>query len=211
MNCAIHANAEATGFCRNCGRALCPACTREVQGMLYCESCLAGMVSQPQAPPAPSASVPPRAEASPGLAFVLGLCFPGLGAVYNGQYEKALIHLVVFVAIILGLSSGAGAAASTALGILLAGFILYMAFDAHRVARARQASGAAGRPVSEPFAALDHGRIAGPVILILLGLLFLFDQFGWISFARVTQLWPVILIALGVWMLHRRFSGPPER
>jgi len=205
MNCAIHANAEATGFCRNCGRALCQACTREVQGVLYCESCLAGMVSHQQAEPAPSTSVSPRAGGSPGLAFLLGF-FPGLGAVYNGQYEKALIHLVVFVAFIVALSSGVSAPAAAALGILLGGFVLYMAFDAHRVARARQAAGLADQPAAEPFAALDHSKLAGPILLIFLGVLFLFNQFGWLSISRVFEFWPVILIALGLWMLRRRFQ-----
>ena len=40
MNCAVHSNVEATGFCRNCGKALCPECTRDVGGALYCEPCL---------------------------------------------------------------------------------------------------------------------------------------------------------------------------
>jgi hypothetical protein len=37
MTCAVHADREATGYCRNCGKALCPECTREVRGALYCE------------------------------------------------------------------------------------------------------------------------------------------------------------------------------
>ena len=31
---------------------------------------------------------------SPGLAFVLGL-IPGVGAIYNGQYVKGLVHVIV--------------------------------------------------------------------------------------------------------------------
>ena len=44
MNCAVHTDVPATGFCRNCGKALCPQCTREVRGALYCEDCLAGLL-----------------------------------------------------------------------------------------------------------------------------------------------------------------------
>ena len=55
MNCAVHSDVEATGFCRNCGKALCPACTREVRGALYCENCLAGMLSGGSPPPPRSA------------------------------------------------------------------------------------------------------------------------------------------------------------
>ena len=32
---------------------------------------------------------------SPGFAFVLGL-IPGVGAIYNGQYLKGLVHAIIF-------------------------------------------------------------------------------------------------------------------
>ena len=52
MKCAVHPEVDATGYCRNCGKALCTACSREVRGMIYCEACLADMVTRPQALPA---------------------------------------------------------------------------------------------------------------------------------------------------------------
>jgi Domain of unknown function (DUF5668)/B-box zinc finger len=205
MNCALHTDVEATGFCRNCGRALCPSCTREVQGVFYCETCLAGMVSrQPVAAPgAPGAQA--NAGPNPGLAFILGFV-PGLGAVYNGEYNKALIHVVVFITLIVGLSSGAGAGASVALSLTLTAFIIYMAIDAHRVARARLTAGLSGAPAAAPetFNVWGQNMPVGPILLILLGVLFLLDQFGWLSVSRIFDFWPVILIALGVWMLRKR-------
>jgi Domain of unknown function (DUF5668)/B-box zinc finger len=42
---------------------------------------------------------------SPGLAFFLGF-IPGVGAIYNGQYAKGLVHAVVFGLFISLLSSG---------------------------------------------------------------------------------------------------------
>ncbi|MBS1840144.1 MAG: hypothetical protein JST77_04785, partial [Acidobacteria bacterium] len=132
MKCAVHPEVDATGFCRNCGKALCATCARPVREVLYCENCLAagmGMgappppaqpVSDPYSQPAytqpgfvpPAAPVPTSAVPPPrpsgAIAFVLGL-FPGLGAVYNGEYNKALIHLVIFVALIVGLVSAADA------------------------------------------------------------------------------------------------------
>jgi len=46
MNCAVHMEAEAAGYCRNCGKALCTQCTREIRGAMYCEPCLSAMVAQ---------------------------------------------------------------------------------------------------------------------------------------------------------------------
>src|SRR3979490_946131 len=133
MKCAVHSDVDAVGYCRNCGKAMCSTCVRPVRDVLYCEDCLATVVGIPGAAPAASsnpgapamAGVPPpaapeRRVGSPGVAFFLGL-FPGLGAVYNGEYNKALIHIVVFAAIIVGLSSDPGDGGALTLSLLLAG------------------------------------------------------------------------------------------
>ena len=41
MNCANHPDVEKVAFCRTCGKPLCANCTRSVNGVIYCESCLA--------------------------------------------------------------------------------------------------------------------------------------------------------------------------
>ena len=41
MNCATHEDTAAVAFCRSCGKPLCGQCTRDVRGVVYCESCLA--------------------------------------------------------------------------------------------------------------------------------------------------------------------------
>ena len=104
MKCAVHPDIDAIGFCRNCGKALCPQCAREVRGALYCEQCLAtlaplGPAAQFVAPGAPPAYrypvvVEPQGP-NPGTACALGF-IPGLGAVYNGEYVKGLIHVIIF-------------------------------------------------------------------------------------------------------------------
>ncbi|MGH9592155.1 MAG: B-box zinc finger protein, partial [Bryobacteraceae bacterium] len=127
MKCAVHNEVDATGYCRNCGKALCPACTREVRGMLYCESCLADLLSRPQ---------PTQGGGNPALATLLGFV-PGLGAVYNAQYMKALVHVLVFAAFVGFLSGGHPDWMYPVGGILLSAFIVYMAIDANRSAKAR--------------------------------------------------------------------------
>ncbi|MGC1200677.1 MAG: B-box zinc finger protein [Candidatus Acidiferrales bacterium] len=145
MNCAVHTDQQATGYCRQCGKPLCPQCTREVRGALYCEDCLGRMLSGEQAPgtqipgalpgPAPLKIEPMHPSAA--VAVLLGF-IPGLGAVYNGEYVKALIHVLVFGGLIAALSSDLPGAAYYALfGIALACFYFYMPIDAYRVAKAR--------------------------------------------------------------------------
>jgi len=50
--------------------------------------CLASLISHP-------AIVGAKSGANPGLAAAIGI-IPGLGAVYNAQYMKALIHVLRF-------------------------------------------------------------------------------------------------------------------
>ena len=152
------------------------------------------------------APIPPpvRPGASPTIAFVLGF-FPGLGAIYNGEYNKALIHIVVFAAMIVGLSSDLGGGADTALGLLLAGFIFYMAFDAMRTAKAKQL----GEVSVDPLESWSKERPIGPIILIGIGVLFLLNNFSWFPFYRVERFWPLILIVVGVLMFRNRIGRRP--
>jgi len=228
MKCAVHTDVDAIGYCRNCGKALCSTCARPIRDVYYCEDCLAGAVGIPAPPPAgnptpytdapsPYGSVPPpvagpippvpprpRTAGSPAVAFLLGL-FPGLGAVYNGEYNKALIHIVVFAAMIVGLSSDLGAGADTALGLLLSGFIFYMAFDAMRTSKAK----ALGETSVDPLETWSKDRPIGPIILIGLGVLFLLNNFSWFPFYKIERFWPLILIAVGVLMFRNRLGRRP--
>src|SRR5277367_4273815 len=210
MKCAVHPDVDAVAYCRNCGKPLCSVCARPVRDVIYCEDCLAATLGLPSPPPptaaVPGISPEPAAFSSgtaqtypplppgaagipaaakvphatnPGVAFVLGL-FPGLGAVYNGEYNKALIHIVVFAAMIVGLNSDIGDGATTALGFLLAGFVFYMAFDAMRTARARLD----GAPTPDPLESWSKNRPIGPMILIALGAFFLLKNFGFFDFFR---------------------------
>lgn len=217
MNCGVHQDMEATGYCGNCGKAMCAACARPVRDALYCEDCLAkrmGVSAAPSTIPTPagnvpstdySAAQPPAAKYStshPGVAFALGFV-PGLGAIYNGEYNKAIIHIVIFGAIIMGLSSDIGGGLDALLGIGLAGFVFYMAIDSMRVAKARQT----GEAVPDPFQSWGSQRPIGPMILIGVGALFLLNNFGIFEMFHLRRVfWPLLLIGVGVLMLRNRMS-----
>jgi hypothetical protein len=193
MNCAVHSEVPAVGFCRNCGKAMCETCRRDVRGILYCEDCLASTVAAPQAA-ATAASGP-----SPALAAVLGV-IPGLGAVYNGEYLKALIHVLVFGTIIAMLER------SSAEGFfvpLLIAFIFYMPIEAYRTAKARLE----GRPVTSLFGDAG-GQPIGAYVLIGLGVLFLLEQSGLQIFEVIGRfVGPALLIGLGLYLIRRQTGG----
>jgi hypothetical protein len=78
-----------------------------------------------------------------------------------------------------------------------------MAVDAYRVAKARYN----GAPVAEPAPA---GRLPiGALVLVGLGILALLGNFGLIRGEVIDRGWPLILIAIGVWLLVKRGYGRP--
>src|SRR5579863_7997459 len=160
MNCATHNDTAAVAFCRTCGKPLCANCTRDVRGVVYCEPCLAARLEgttpaaqfvPPQAvyPPVGS-SAPATRQAQPGsgpnptVAGILAGFFPfGVGAVYTGQYAKGLGHLLVFLLLVVGVSSDLPWYVVMVLGISLGFFYVYQIIDSVRSARAIQL----GQPV----------------------------------------------------------------
>jgi hypothetical protein len=222
MNCAVHTETTATAYCRTCGKPMCPACAHYVRGVVYCEDCIATRLgdSAPAAAAANPASAPipvvVTSGPNPGLAGVLAGLFPfGVGQVYTGQYAKGLAHLLIFSALIWGVSSANGY--EPFFGIAIAGFYLYQIMDAVRSARAIQMGQAPPDPfgLAKTFTTGDKAPEVrqvpiGAVILIGLGVLFLFDTMGVFPLHWVGRMWPVILIVLGVWMFMKRMNpqGP---
>jgi TM2 domain-containing membrane protein YozV len=143
---------------------------------------------------------------SPGFAFLLGL-IPGVGAIYNGQYLKGLAHAVIFGLIVSLASATDGTAGQPMLVTLAVCFYAYMAFEAFHTAKKRQA----GLPVEEWSSLIAPNRYMtrapiGPVLLIVLGVLFLLDTLQVIEFRQLARFWPVLLIIAGGVMLFNRLS-----
>src|SRR5689334_5552614 len=99
MNCANHPDAPAAAYCRTCGKPLCSVCARDIRGVVYCEECLASHISGTMPPPGAAGVAPgvepPRGTPSPVLAAILGF-IPGVGAMYNGEFAKGFVHVLIF-------------------------------------------------------------------------------------------------------------------
>ena len=219
MKCAVHSDVDAVGYCRNCGKAMCSTCVRPVRDVLYCEECLATIVGIPAPPPAvaappagspyqmPASSLPPtspsQSRSSPVLAFFLGF-LPGMGAFYNEQYGKGMIHLAIFLVLfITGIDGSMSGGAEAALWICVAGLWVYMPIEAYRTAKARQT----GETVSDPLDSFTKERPIGPILLIGAGVLLLLHNFDWFPWYRISQFfWPAVLIGAGVLMMRNRLD-----
>src|SRR5271155_3601904 len=115
-----HIPPKVVGYCRACGKGLDETSVRTSHGTIYCEEHIPPMTidnpqtvppvaggagissaaspyanpyTAPHAPPLDPGGVP-HPEVSPGLAFLLGI-IPGVGAIYNRQYAKGIVHVVI--------------------------------------------------------------------------------------------------------------------
>jgi hypothetical protein len=154
-----------------------------------------------------STAPPPMPEVgvSPGLAFLLGI-IPGVGAIYNGQYGKGLMHVVIFGLIISILDNGASNGFEPLMALLLAGFCCYMPFEAYHTAVRRQ-RGLAADEFSSLFPVHGSQFPVAPIVLIALGVIFLLNNLALLDLGRLLRYWPVLLIAMGAYMLMARMSG----
>lgn len=207
MKCAVHPEVDATGYCRNCGKPVCAECAREVRGAIYDENCLAAMLAGPQvgavpiAPGVPGAPFQPVVRDSrPGTALALGF-IPGLGAVYNGEYVKAIIHVLIFAGMIAALSSDLPAGMDAFMGIALGCFYFYMPIEAYRVAKAR----VEGQPEPASLVSSGPGKLPiGAMVLIGIGALLLANNFNLLEGDWFRKSWPAALVVLGIFILIDR-------
>jgi cell wall-active antibiotic response 4TMS protein YvqF/B-box zinc finger protein len=236
MNCAVHPQTQAVAYCRTCGKALCEDCKRDVMGAIYCEPCIAARL-QTQ-PPVTAGAVQPAAAAgapSPVFAGLLGL-IPGVGAMYNGQFVKAFVHVVIFVMLIIAANN-----IHWAFGWMIAFFIFYMAFEAYKTADARRLGLPAPDPLGldkmfglqESQSHLHTGAAAppasaasptpqppplqvepppppppdnAPIGAIVLIALGVVFLLSNFGMFRIDHLWPLFLIGIGLWIAYKRTS-----
>jgi hypothetical protein len=233
MNCQNHPDAPATAYCRNCGQPLCDACRRDVFGTVYCSEHApapaaappgAGASAGPAGPPPPpygpytgpynappGTGLPTGADVSPQLALFLGM-IPGVGAIYNGQYAKGLVHAVVFGILCSVTDSRAVHGLEPIFGMMCFAWWAYMVFEAYHTARKRRA----GEAVDEYSSLIDlrgsRDQIpVAAVALIILGVVLLLRTLDLFDFEVVARYWPVLLIALGLYLLYNRFTSGSER
>lgn len=143
MDCLNHPGVNATAFCQNCGKAMCASCVRNMPGgQIFCEPCAASWQNMQQ-----PFAMPPAGAPNPIAAAVLGL-IPGVGAMYNGQFFKGLIHVVIF-AVLISITTHFGL-----FGIFIAAWVFYQVFEAYHTAVARRD----GLPLPDPLGLNEVGN-----------------------------------------------------
>ncbi len=157
-------------------------------------------IAWPVRSPATSIGGAPPPKTNTAVAALLGL-IPGLGAVYNGDYTRALIHVAIWAGLLaVGLTEAFGNITPLA-WIAFGLFPVYTSIDSYRAAQNRQLALTGAEVAGAPA---GTSRPVGAFILIGLGVLALLGNMGLINGDWVNRGWPVVLIAIGIWLFMKR-------
>ena len=199
MNCAYHIENAAAVNCNGCGKPLCPACDHRIKGFPYCQNCIVEGVeilrNRNQVAYVPIV----KKQTSPFIATVLSLFCPGLGAAYNGQTSKALIHFLVFIGLF-QLAILSGGMALFVLGFM--GMWLYAALDSWRTAQMIR-SGVTPNSAEDVLVHRFSGnaKVWG-VVLTVIGVSFILQTLFNFHQILTRFILPLLLIGLGLHLLR---------
>lgn len=153
--------------------------------------------------------VPAVGQKNPWIAAFLSL-FPGVGNIYNGLYMRGVTFFLIVMSCIVVADK------EEAVAVAVAFFWIFNVLDAYRQATLinygyAQDLGLTDLP-KHPRA--SQGGIAAGVILTLIGLVALLDQYFVIDLEWLFDLWPVALMGIGLWITwssikNRRRAGGP--
>jgi hypothetical protein len=154
--------------------------------------------TDPQQQPPPPPNPPGVLAHKPARAAICAI-IPGVGAVYNREYVKAIVQFTVFAGLTIISES------VSIFGLAAFAFYVFTIIDAYRSAEA-----IARRETSDP---LMGAQEAGGLNLLLwgglligMGVLFLLDNLGAIRLRDAVQFWPILLIGLGVYLIISQFT-----
>ncbi|NLT67385.1 MAG: hypothetical protein GXX84_12350 [Acidobacteria bacterium] len=194
MRCINHPAVETQEACSACSRALCNECIHRIKGKPYCEDCLARGAEW--ASTVKDLRLPSDSPKRAALCAII----PGMGAVYNNEYLKAITYFAVWAALIT-----MGTRVSGVFGFGSFVFLVFTIFDAYRsaedLARRRIETGI----VEDRRPTQDKALIGWGVLLIVMGILFLLHNL--IPYYWLYRFWPILFIALGAYLVYRAIKS----
>lgn len=198
MNCNYHPRNSGTVQCSQCARPLCAACDHRIRGFPFCQDCIVAgveMLRYQQSRNTDSHVI--RRQTSPFIATLLSFFVPGLGAAYNGQTSKAIVHFAIFASFF-QMAVVTDGVTFFVLGVF--GTWLFAAVDACRTAQLMRA-GLAPDAEEDAIARQLYGNpVAWGITLLALGTVFLARTLLGVQFP-VRRALPVALVVLGAYML----------
>lgn len=204
MNCAYHNQNVSVVNCNGCGRSLCTGCDHRIKGFPFCQDCIVSGIQLLRNQQGHRSSQKVKRNSSAFIATLLSLICPGLGAAYNAQTTKALIHFAVFA----GLFQMAFLTSGMPLFVLgFLGMWLFAALDAFRTARLIRSGADVDGSEDILVKRFSNNPKAWGIVLTLLGLSF-FLQASFNFRFLMRGVLPILLIGLGLYLIRGYFMKP---
>ena len=198
MKCTNHQEAEAQALCGICNTPVCDECLVRLGDKEYCRSCLEARVGTLEGTV--------RSDKSTMLAFLFSLV-PGAGYMYLGLMHRGVQVMILFF----GTIFVAGMAhLDPILALVLPVVFFYNIFDTLQlVGRMRDGVPVEDKPFIESLGDNNWSNLLG-YVLVGLGILALLNNFlPYYTFMRQVFT-PLIIIALGVFILYRNLKRGNE-
>ncbi len=141
---------------------------------------------------------------SPGTAFGLGL-IPGVGAICNGEYLKAFVHVLIFGFLISLNNRGNLGNFESLFSIMTATFYFYMPLEAFHTAK-RRSFQAKGFQFDDPDRDTKRETLWTGLILTIMGCLLFLNELIHGFLDQALKFWPVILIGFGLYKVREHFE-----
>lgn len=140
-------------------------------------------------------------DKSPSLAAFLSI-FPGVGAIYNGNFLKGVTYMLLFAVLII-LTGNAHEPDSVVFGLMIAGFYIFQIIDSYNEARRINQN-----ILSEenPAGSKEDLSLFTAIVVLLVGIVFQMANFDLLTYRQVTRLWPLALIAFGIKTVFNYFK-----
>src|SRR6266480_3876037 len=196
LYCSYHQKNASVVQCNQCARQLCSACDHRIRGFPFCQDCIVAGVELLRQESQSSPSRVSFRNSSPFVATLLSFV-PGLGAAYNGQTAKAIVHFAIFASFFQMAVITQGVHFFI-LGVL--GTWLFAAVDACRTAQLMRAGLSPDTEEDVITRRLYGNPFAWGITLVVIGTLFLLHTLLGVQLP-VRELLPVALVGLGAYML----------
>jgi hypothetical protein len=195
MKCSYHPGVDSQEACHACNKPVCAECTHKIKGTPYCQDCL--IQGAEWAVTVKGLKLPSDSPKRAALCAIL----PGMGAVYNNEYMKAVTYFAVWAAL-----SVMGSRVNGVFGFGAFVFVIFTMFDAYRTAEAQVRRRLQPGYVSTEPPQQDRTIIGWGIFLILLGIIFLLENII-PYYLFVNKLWPLVFILLGVYLVYRAMKS----
>ena len=191
MKCSIHPAIDSQEKCHACNNPICAQCAHKIKDKPYCPDCLA--LGAEWAATVKGLKFPSEAPKRAAVCAII----PGMGAVYNNEYMKAVTYFAVWAAL-----SVMGSRVHGVFGFGAFVFVIFTMFDAYRTAEAQARRRLQPGYVSTEPVPQDRTIIGWGIFLILLGFVFLLQNVI-PEYLLFNRLWPLVFILLGGYLVYR--------